>query len=234
MAIPVHAVTDALAYSVAMAAFFAADRKLGTSRRPMAQSLLLVISAFFFGAVVAKAMPQFETGVPFSWSAFIHGFQSGSKTIMGGILGGIIGIKLAKRMLPRNPDTGKPAFFGDQAIVPIAVGVFIGRIGCFMSGLNDNTHGAPTSLGWGWDYGDGILRHPVQVYEMIGVAILTAVILISWKKFAGERTRFRVFLFGFCLIRFLIEFVGIHPSPYFGLTIYQVLCLAGMVWAPVL
>ena len=47
----------------------------------------------------------------------------------------------------------------------LAIGIAIGRIGCFLSGLEDYTYGTPTTLPWGYDFGDGVLRHPVQLYE---------------------------------------------------------------------
>ena len=88
MLLPLHAITDALAYSAGISAFFIADRKLGDSQRPVSQRLLLAVWAFLFGAIAAKAMPQFENGLPVDWPDFAAGFMSGGKTIMGGVLGG--------------------------------------------------------------------------------------------------------------------------------------------------
>ena len=42
---------------------------------------------------------------------------------------------------------------------------------CRESGLMPQTFGTPTSLPWGTDLGDGIARHPVQVYESLAMAI---------------------------------------------------------------
>ncbi len=37
---------------------------------------------------------------------------------------------------------------GDLFAVPLCVGIAIGRIGCFLAGLADDTYGKPTSLPW--------------------------------------------------------------------------------------
>ena len=42
-----------------------------------------------------------------------------------------------------------------------------GGWGCFLSGLEDRTYGTPTTLPWAVDLGDGITRHPVQLYEFV-------------------------------------------------------------------
>jgi len=39
--------------------------------------------------------------------------------------------------------------------VPLAVGIAVGRIGCFLTGLDDHTYGLPTTLPWAVDFGDG-------------------------------------------------------------------------------
>ena len=63
---------------------------------------------------------------------------------------------------------------GARFALPLAVGVAVGRIGCFFSGLDDFTHGTPTTLPWGHDFGDGIMRHPVQLYESAAMAAFAA------------------------------------------------------------
>jgi prolipoprotein diacylglyceryltransferase len=58
--------------------------------------------------------------------------------------------------------------------LPLAVGVAVGRIGCYLAGLDDFTYGTPTTLPWGHDFGDGALRHPVQLYEGAAMAVFAA------------------------------------------------------------
>ena len=42
------------------------------------------------------------------------------------------------------------------------------------AGLPDRTYGTPTSLPWAVDLGDGVGRHPVQVYESASMALFLA------------------------------------------------------------
>ncbi len=64
---------------------------------------------------------------------------------------------------------------GDLFALPLTLGIALGRIGCFLTGLSDQTYGNVTSLPWGIDFGDGIRRHPTQLYEiafLLGLALL--------------------------------------------------------------
>ena len=54
---------------------------------------------------------------------------------------------------------------GDLLALPLVLGIAIGRIGCFLSGLEDQSYGVATALPWGVDFGDGVARHPTQLYE---------------------------------------------------------------------
>lgn len=88
------------------------------------------------------------------------------KTIVGGLIGGLIGVEWTKRRLGIARSTG------DLFAIPLAVGMAIGRIGCFLSGLGDHTYGNLTALPWGVDFGDGLLRHPTQLYEVAFLGLL--------------------------------------------------------------
>lgn len=79
---------------------------------------------------------------------------SGGKSVLGGLLGGTLGAELGKKLIGWTPSTG------DAWVTPLAIGLMIGRLGCQLSGTWDEAYGIPTSLPWGWEYGDGIPRHP--------------------------------------------------------------------------
>ena len=82
------------------------------------------------------------------------------------IEGAIVAVELYKRL------AGVTVRTGARFALPFAVGVAVGRIGCFFSGLDDFTHGTPTTLPWGHDFGDRIMRHPVQLYEAAGLVVI--------------------------------------------------------------
>ena len=64
----------------------------------------------------------------------------GGKTIVGGLLGGLAGVELAKRRVGVTDSTG------DLFAVPVLAGLVIGRLGCLAAGLGDETYGLPTAL----------------------------------------------------------------------------------------
>jgi hypothetical protein len=81
------------------------------------------------------------------------------RSIEGAIAGAILAVEIYKRY------AGIEARTGARFALPLAVGIAIGRVGCFLAGIDDFTYGTPTALPWGHDFGDGVPRHPVQLYE---------------------------------------------------------------------
>ncbi len=94
----------------------------------------------------------------------------GGKTIVGALIGGLLTVELMKRYIGLRTSTG------DLYAIPLAFGIAIGRIGCFLTGLSDNTYGTPTTLPWGINFGDGIPRHPTQLYEVVFLLLLIPIL----------------------------------------------------------
>jgi len=145
------------------------------------------------------------------------------KTIVGAILGGTIAVEWIKRR------AGVTRRTGDLFAVPMAIGIAIGRIGCLLAGVSDDTHGIATALPWGLDLGDGVRRHPVQLYESAAMILLALVLSrISPPRFA-EGDRFRVFMLGYFGWRLLVDFL--KPGVRFGgLTVLQWCSVAALLW----
>jgi phosphatidylglycerol---prolipoprotein diacylglyceryl transferase len=96
----------------------------------------------------------------------------------------------------------------------VAIGQVIGRLGCFSAGC---CYGRPTSVPWAVTFRDAyatrqvgtpldIPLHPTQLYESLSVTVLFVFLL--W---LSRRRRFRgqvmlAYLFGYAVIRFVIEF----------------------------
>jgi phosphatidylglycerol---prolipoprotein diacylglyceryl transferase len=146
------------------------------------------------------------------------------KTIVGGLLGGWLGIELAKRALHVGFTTG------DWFVLPIAAGIALGRVGCFLTGLEDGTYGTPTSLPWGVDFGDGLARHPTQLYEAIFVTLLGASFLLRRQPATVPGRHFREFLGAYFLFRLGVEFIKPVQPLALGLSAIQWASLAGVVW----
>lgn len=143
------------------------------------------------------------------------------QSIVGGLLGGLIGVELAKKL------TGQTRSTGDAMVWPIAVGLAIGRVGCFLAGLHDDTYGVPTAAPWGVDFGDGTLRHPTQLYEI--AVVLPLGWLLHRARFATPGLAFKLFLASYLLWRLAIEFLKPVPVVWpLGLSGIQWTCLVAM------
>ena len=147
-----------------------------------------------------------------------------SHSIAGVLAGAIAGVELYKLARGIKGSTGA-AFVG-----PLALGIAVGRWGCLLAGLADNTYGSPTRLPWAVDLGDGIGRHPVQIYESLAMAAFLAIYLAaldrrrSWALYRA----FYVFVGWYGLQRFLWEFVKPYPRLIAGLDLFQIICLGLM------
>lgn len=153
------------------------------------------------------------------------------QSIVGGLLGGLIGVELGKKY------AGVTASTGDRFVVPILVGLFLGRIGCFIAGLQDDTYGNPTSMPWGVDFGDGIARHPTQIYDMLFAVAALALLRAARPVLSREPgLQFKLLLAGYLLWRLVID--GLKPVPYefaAGLSGIQIVCaLALVLYLPLL
>ena len=145
--------------------------------------------------------------------------SSGGKTIVGALLGAWIAVELIKRIAGIGSRTG------DLFVLPLCVGIAVGRIGCFVAGLADDTYGIPSNLSWAVDFGDGIPRHPVQLYEILFLILLALGLSRSARWPQGMR--FRIFLGGYLTWRLAIDFL--KPQPLVGgMNLIQWACVAGI------
>ena len=169
------------------------------------KNIIILVLAIFIGAALgsrAGYLLQF----PNEWLAdvsLLWRFDQGGLILWGGIFGGFLGgwvyIKIAKLNLWQIADLATPA---------IALGMGIGRIGCFL--INDHV-GAPTTLPWGILWPDGIARHPVALYELLVGFGLFAILLLVGKKILPGRL-FLLFLVSYSVTRFFLDFLRIRDG----------------------
>ena len=119
---------------------------------------------------------------------------------------------------------------GDLFAPAISIGIAIGRISY---GLDGRDYGSLTSLPWGIVYEhrnsfspiDGISRHPVQFYDLLGDMAIAGV-LIKIRYRLPEGATFFVYLVLFSVLRFFLFFVrGNVPEVLFGLKNAQLTAL---------
>jgi prolipoprotein diacylglyceryltransferase len=140
------------------------------------------------------------------------------KTIVGGLAGGLIAVELVKKRF------GVRSATGDLFAIPLAVGIAVGRIGCFLTGLADQTYGNPTSLPWGVDFGDGVLRHPTQLYDIAFLAALVMILLAFSRRPHAPGDEFKIFMIGYAGWRLLVDFLK-PVGCVFGISAIQIVCL---------
>lgn len=213
--INVHLILEYLAFFIAFR-YYVYLRKRSADQISSTNRLVIILGAIIGAFLGSRIMgflenPVFELeGV--KWIALFN-----IKTIMGGLFGGLIGVEWAKKCV------GESQSSGDLFTFPIIVGIIIGRIGCFLSGTNEFTYGSQTHLGTGMNLGDGVLRHPIALYEIIFLLLL----FITLKKctFKTSGMRFISFMLAYFTFRFTIEFI--KPNHFFvlGLSSIQWLCI---------
>ncbi len=211
-------------------AFFVAYRYYVILRRKSADAIssnnrLSIILGAALGALIGSRLVGFLENPVFEFSQQNIIQLLNTKTIMGGLFGGLLGVELAKKYIGENQSSG------DLFTFPIILGVFIGRIGCFLSGVNEFTYGKQTSFFMGMDLGDGVLRHPTSLYELMFLMLLFLGLKQLKKRVTLENgDLFKWFMILYFTFRFCIEFLKPNVFYVFGLSTIQILCIICLLY----
>lgn len=222
LAIPAHAVLEFAAYPAAIALLTRLRANWGD---PIAQrTRMIVVLAAAIGAVLgSKLLFLFEQ--PALIGDRVPEMFAAGKSVVGGLLGGLAGVELMKMRLGESRSTG------DLFVLPLCFGIAIGRVGCFLGGLADATYGFPTKLPWGVDFGDGISRHPTQLYEVIALAAMAAWAISRRSRVERAGDLFRGFMVLYLGWRLVIDVWKPEPPALVaGLTAIQIACLGGIAY----
>jgi len=214
-----HTAFDALAWLLAGAAALWLTR-VEKIAFPAVTTDLPYLAAVLLGAGVGA----YVFGSANLWLSGVPGL---GRSIEGALAGGILAVELYKHAARIRTRTGA------RFALPLAVGVAVGRIGCYLAGLDDFTYGTPTALPWGHDFGDGIPRHPVQLYESAAMAAFALLYVVAVRR----RDPF-VIDNGFYLAvgfygaqRFGWEFLKPYGAVLGPLTLFHLLSLATLAYA---
>lgn len=213
-----HTLFDVLAWLAAAAAIFWLSRR---GLRFTSQSFELpYIAALVFGA----GSGAYLFGSANLW---LSGQSGIARSVEGALAGGILAIELYKWSAGISLRTGA------RFALPLAVGIAIGRIGCYFAGLDDFTYGTPTALPVGHDFGDGVRRHPVQLYESAAMALfaLAYVVAVLNRNAFAITNGFYLVLAYYGAQRFLWEFLKPYATLIGPLTLFHLLSLSILLYA---
>lgn len=216
--INVHLVLEYLAFFIAFQ-YYVILRKKSKDTIDSNNRLSIILGAAL-GALVGSRLVGFLENpmIQFSLQNLIQLLNT--KTIMGGLFGGLLGVELAKKII------GEKESSGDLFVFPIICGIFIGRIGCFLSGIKEFTYGRETTSIFGMDLGDGLLRHPTSLYELFFlVGLFYGLKYIKNNLNLKNGDLFKLFMLIYFGFRFCIEFLKPNVFYTFGLSSIQILCL---------
>jgi len=169
----------------------------------------------------------------YQWDAFTENPAIILNLMKGGMSfhGGLLGVLLA--MLWYAKRNGRTFFEVTDFLAPaVPPGLGFGRIGNF---INGELWGKPTDVAWGFKV-NGQTLHASQLYEALLEGLV--LFLILWwfsKKPRKRRAVSGLFLLGYGVFRFLVEFVRVPDShigyEFFGwMTRGQQLCIPMIVF----
>jgi prolipoprotein diacylglyceryltransferase len=216
-----HPVFETLAYLTGFAVYRRLRARFGDALST--EQRWPIVAAAAVGALVGSRM----LGLAEQWPR-LHGelwrrlLLPGGKTIVGGLLGGWLAVEIVKRL------TGVKRRTGDLFAVPLCVGIAVGRIGCLLAGLADDTYGTPTKLPWAVDFGDGVGRHPTQAYEILFLLALGGFLCWRMRLTHREGSLFRTFLGAYLGWRLVIDFLKPQPLVW-GMNLIQWACVMGLI-----
>ncbi len=223
-----HALFEAAAISAGAFYYRWLQRDAGVSVGALMQGArFVVLLGCLFGAAIGNKLVfwiEMPHLLPQYWNQPEVWF--GGQSMVGGLLGGLIGVELAKKWTEQRESTG------DAFVFPVLLALMIGRTGCFVAGLADGTFGVPTDLPWGIDFGDGVPRHPTQLYEILFAGVLWWWLAPRRALLAAESgLMFKLMLTAYLTWRLLVDAYKPVPFDYgFGLSGIRLVCIMALVF----
>jgi phosphatidylglycerol:prolipoprotein diacylglycerol transferase len=150
-------------------------------------------------------------------------------TIYGAILGATLGIWIYSKF-----SNFKFGYFADLVAPATALAQAVGRVGCTLNGC---CYGAETSLPWGIVYTDprsyaplGVAVHPTQLYEIVYLLIIFALLLPLRGRFKPDGSLFLIYLSLYSVWRIGIDFLregtpfilGLHQAQIIGIIVLAI------------
>ena len=190
-------------------------------RMRLTEETLMVGSIGLVGGVIGAKLSMLVFLGPAEFWRLLPTIPAHGAALTGALIGGYVAVVLAERVLNVGRCTG------DLVAPFIPLSQAIGRLGNFLVG---DAYGTPSSLPWAVNQA-GASRHPAQLYELALDLVLFA-FLWRWRyRSFRDGELFRIYVVGYALIRFPLEFLRFQPTPraFLDLTLVQWLCIAAVL-----
>jgi phosphatidylglycerol---prolipoprotein diacylglyceryl transferase len=205
--------------------YFLYLRKTKGDRVESNQRIWIIIGAIFGALIGSRLVGGLENPEQMMKAGNTLLYFYTNKTVVGGFLGGLAGVELVKKLI------GEKQSSGDLFTYPMILALIIGRVGCFGMGVYEDTYGTATNFITGINLGDGTLRHPVTLYEMIFLSLLwTGLVQLEKRVTLVNGARFKIFMIAYLAFRFILDFIKPHYSFDPGFSTIQLVCLGGLVY----
>jgi prolipoprotein diacylglyceryltransferase len=225
--VPTHEFFTVLGLLVATGFLLLESRRRAMADRSMATIAAGALLGAAIGARAGNWWVALTEGGDVSLPAML---VDAGKSVLGGLAGAYAGVLVTKRAIGY---TGKT---GDVFAPAVAIGLAVGRVGCFLT----EQIGTPTSLPWGFtpppetltripncpQCQPGVAMHPSFLYEIAFFLGLFAVLLWLRPRVHIPGELFKIFLASYCVFRFGVEFVRGNEVIALGLTRSQWFLLA--------
>lgn len=199
LGINVYATATITGYVVAVAIGFWLGLKDGRDARDLLELAIVIVLSAVLGAKVfhtlfeasghrlpdgsvANGLMELLKADPWHWARL---FESGYV-----FYGGVVGALGMAYLFTVRAGFEHKGSFGDYAAPGFAIGIFIGRVGCFLAGC---CYGAESDVAWAVTFPaghptEGAHVHPVQLYDA-GYGLVAFVVCLWYyprRRFAGD------------------------------------------------
>ena len=203
---------------------------------PVSTWLLITLFGVLFFIIGDKLITINAAG----WQQLLkgNGLPETGRSVLGGILGLIAGLLIAKRWLKFE----RPVL--DNLAYALPIGFVITRFGCLFGGC---CYGTTTNLPWALQYGNNfevfqlqaahlqipassalsLPMHPTQIYDMLFCLIICLLIYFTRKTWKATGSRFLFAILCYTIFRFVNEFfrdssvIGHLGETFLGIKIVQ-------------
>jgi phosphatidylglycerol---prolipoprotein diacylglyceryl transferase len=205
--------------------YFIYLRKNQTDPIVSSNRIWILIGAIFGALIGSRLLGALENPVQLLSSDNMLLYIYSNKTVVGGFIGGLLGVELVKKMINEKTSSG------DLFTYPMILGLIIGRIGCFSMGVYEETYGSRTTFFTGMNLGDGLMRHPVTLYEIAFLILLwIALVKIENTLALINGAKFKLFMISYVIFRFIVDFIKPHYTFSIGLSTIQITCLLCLLY----